>query len=189
MIDNNSEILELFSENMEIIPDENAVYDYNNQNNPISKTLLYGLDEVHEVISKYFEVETLIEPVKFIFKIELDQNLLTITSLDQLNLVNENDFKIIENKFRQLANTIIIPLESGSGYYWEICKVYLNSNKKRFSDSGTVYLGCTMCKDRAWKKPDNQLSKRISEIRTPINRYSYEGSIRITIFPENQYAL
>ncbi|CAG8764010.1 2452_t:CDS:1, partial [Racocetra fulgida] len=116
MIDNNSEILELFSENIEIIPHENTVYDYNNQNNSISKTLLYGLDEVHEVILKNFEIESL-EPDKFIFEIELDQSLLTIVSLDQLNLVNTNDFKIIKSKFHQLANTIIVPLELGSGYY------------------------------------------------------------------------
>ncbi|CAG8549431.1 5867_t:CDS:10, partial [Racocetra persica] len=103
-----------------------------------------------------------------ISKIELDQDLLTIVSFDQLNIIDKHDLKIIENKFRQLANTIIVPLESGSCYYWEIHKIYLNSKNKI---------------------PDNQPPKRISEARTPINRYNCEENIRLTIFPEKQYVL
>ncbi|CAG8738914.1 6402_t:CDS:2, partial [Cetraspora pellucida] len=102
---------------------------------------------------------------------------------------NTNDLKIIKGRFNQLAKILTIPLDSGSGYYWEIRKIWLKSHKKKFIGSATVYISCTMRDDRAWIKPNNQIPKRHSEARAPINRYNCAGKIKLTIVPENKYVL
>ncbi|CAG8544288.1 4975_t:CDS:2, partial [Cetraspora pellucida] len=194
---NISNSIELLSENndfdeefLNTTLDENTedienTYDIRSDNNDI---LLYNLDEVHELINKLFEESEISnESTNFAFEIELEKDLLIATSLDQQNLVNVSDLKAIEKKFYQLAEMLIIPLESGSGYYWEIRKVYLNIKKKVFSGNATIYLGCTMRSDRAWQRSDNQSPKRRSEARAPIERYDCIGSIKLTIVPEQQY--
>ncbi|CAG8500419.1 5461_t:CDS:2, partial [Racocetra fulgida] len=122
--------------------------EHDDQNNNNLEVLIYDLDEVHEIIAKKFEeAEIFSEPIKFILKVELYQDLLDEFSLDQQNLASTTDLKLIEMRFRQLASLLTIPLESGFGYYWEIRKIYLNSKNKKFSGLATAYLGCTMQDD------------------------------------------
>ncbi|CAG8640622.1 8789_t:CDS:2, partial [Cetraspora pellucida] len=138
---------------------------------------------------KFEEAETSDEQLEFTFEVELDQDLLAAVSLDQSNLSSDSDLKTIEKRFCQLANILIVLLESGSEYYWKIRKLYLNSRKKMFSGSATVYLGCTMRDDRAWQRQDGQPPKRRSEVCAPIGRYNCIGNIRLIVIPEQQYAL
>ncbi|CAG8563451.1 4979_t:CDS:2 [Cetraspora pellucida] len=89
-------------------------YDVNNG----SEVIMYDLDEVHEIIAnKFEESEIFNEPIKFILKVKLDQDLLAELLLDQENLINITNLKTIEIRFGQLASILIILLESGSGYY------------------------------------------------------------------------
>ncbi|CAG8812008.1 9502_t:CDS:2, partial [Gigaspora margarita] len=76
----------------------------------------YDLDEVHEVVAKMFEqAEKSNKLANFVFEVELDKDLLDIFDLNQQDLANITDLKIIKQRFQQLANIFIIPLESGSG--------------------------------------------------------------------------
>ncbi|CAG8780992.1 7242_t:CDS:2, partial [Cetraspora pellucida] len=105
------------------------------------KALLYGLNKIYEITSKIFEdAKESNELVKFIFEVELDEDLINTVALTQQDLVNINDLKIVKERFNQLAKILAIPLDSGSGYYWEIRKTWLKN-------------------DRAWKRPNNQLPK------------------------------
>jgi hypothetical protein len=185
-----SESMSFAEEFQEETHDENIVTENDDQNDGGSKVLMYGLDEIHELTAKVFEeAETSDEPVKFTYEIELDQDLLVAVSLDQLNLMDDCNLKVTETRFRQLANTFIVPFESGSGYYWELRKIYLNTKKKTFTGSVTVYLGCTMRDDRTSQRSDSQPPKRKSEARMPIERYKCAGNIKLTIVPEQRYAL
>ncbi|CAG8713106.1 693_t:CDS:2, partial [Cetraspora pellucida] len=164
--------------------------DKNSKDNNNSKILLYDLDEVCEITSKIFEdAKESNKLVKFIFEVELDEDLINTITLTQQDLVNTNDLKIIKGRFNQLAKILIIPLDSGSGYYWEIRKIWLKSHKKKFIGSATVYLSCTMQDDRAWIKPNNQIPKQHSEVRVPINRYNCAEKIKLTIVLDNKYVL
>ncbi|CAG8673067.1 6440_t:CDS:2, partial [Cetraspora pellucida] len=104
---------------------------------------------------------------------DIDNNIGLFSEKDFGNLSGDRDLKTIEKRFCQLANILIVLLESDSGYYWEIRKLYLNSRKKAFSELAT----------------DGQLPKRRSEAHAPISRYNCIGNIRLTIIPEQQYAL
>ncbi|CAG8604814.1 15170_t:CDS:1, partial [Cetraspora pellucida] len=91
-----------------------------------SKVLRYDLDEMQEVTKKIFEeTELLDEVTSFTYEIKIEDDLLAAVSLMPLDLIDK-DLDIIESNFCQLAHTLIVPLESGSNYYWEICKTYLN---------------------------------------------------------------
>ncbi|CAG8832393.1 31772_t:CDS:2, partial [Gigaspora margarita] len=150
--------------------------------------LLYSLDEVEEVISNQFQVaENLNEPVKIAFEIELDSGLIESTLPESwLNIHNPEDIK---KSFYQLISVLILPLEHGSGYYWEVRKVHLNTRKKEFTGCITAYLGCAQREDRKWQRPEDQPIKRRSEARTPIERYNCIGKITLTIDPQQQQVI
>ncbi|CAG8807830.1 40539_t:CDS:2, partial [Gigaspora margarita] len=79
------------------------------------RAFLYDLDEVHEVVAKKFEqAEKSNKLANFVFEVELDKDLLDIFDLNQQDLANITNLKIIKQRFQQLANIFIIPLESGS---------------------------------------------------------------------------
>ncbi|CAG8851100.1 13138_t:CDS:1, partial [Racocetra persica] len=98
---------------------ENKGDEYDNQDDNSLKVLRYDLDEMQEVTAKIFEeAEAQNESIKFVYEIEIDQDILSTVSLTKLDL-DSNDLKTIENRFLQLAYAFIVPLELGSGYYWE----------------------------------------------------------------------
>ncbi|KAF0555590.1 hypothetical protein F8M41_016968 [Gigaspora margarita] len=81
----------------------------------------YSLDKVNEVVAKKFKKAKISDkPASFAFEVELDNDFLAIFNLNQQDLANLTDLKIIKERFQQLAEVFIILLESGSGYYWEI---------------------------------------------------------------------
>ena len=114
--------------------------------------LLYKLNEVYNVISRQFGQATVFnEPVNYTFEIELDAELMDIaSSIPQL----ADDRKAIKDKFRELSKFLIWPIESASGYYWEICNIYLCTRHKQLTHSAKMYLGCMMREDRAWQRPE-----------------------------------
>ena len=87
-----------------------------------------------------------------------------------------SDVKMIKDKFRELSRFLIWPIESGSGYYWEIRKIHLRTRHKQLTHSAIMYLGCTMREDRAWQRPEDQTVIRRSETRAAIKRYNCAGS-------------
>lgn len=118
--------------------------------------VLYTLDEVQELVTKYFQdAECLNEPVKLIFEIELDSNLIKSVFSDQykfwLNTNTHDDMVTIKRNFHQLANILLLPLELGSSYYWEIRNVHFNIKKEKLTGCATIYLGCAQHEDRKWK--------------------------------------
>ncbi|CAB4442174.1 unnamed protein product [Rhizophagus irregularis] len=125
----------------------NNVNDSNNANNE-TDGLLYGLDEIQKIISKQFQGA---ENLKF-----------------QPNTCN---LTTIKENFHQLVNILTLPIEYGSGYYWEIRQMHLVTRKKEFTGCAMVYLGCIQREDRKWKRPQNTPVKRRSEAHAAINRY------------------
>jgi hypothetical protein len=115
--------------------------------------------------------------VEYTFEIELDAELVEMASAVQLT----NDEKTIKDKFREISKYLIWPIESGSGYYWEIRNIRLCTRHKQLTYSAIIYLGCTMRDDRAWQRPEDQPVKRRSEARAPITRYSCAGNIKLFI--------
>ncbi|CAG8812934.1 3744_t:CDS:1, partial [Racocetra fulgida] len=108
------------------------------------------------------------EPVKFVFKIELDSGLLNAVKLGQDLETNLLNLEKIKSSFAQLTKILTLPLESGSGYYWRGLNLYLNQKKKEFIGCATAYLQCASREDRKWQRPDNQDIKRRSEARAAI---------------------
>jgi hypothetical protein len=120
------------------------------------------------------------ESTRLAFEVELDLQLMECVSLDESSS-QKFDRKTTTSNVRKLAKVLLVPLEYGSGYYWEIRNVYLNINNGKFSGSATVYLGCTQREDREWQRPTDQPLKRKSEIRTPIPRFNCMGNVTFTI--------
>ncbi|CAG8541272.1 23481_t:CDS:2 [Dentiscutata erythropus] len=160
-----------------------------NENDNING-LLYTLDEVQELVAKQFrDLEDSDEPVKLIFEIELDSRLVENIFLNRESQFDAQDLKAIRESFHQLANVLLLLFEYGSGYYWEVRKIYLNTSKKELAGCATVYLGCTQREDRQWQRPENTPVKRKSEIRPQINRYACMGNMIFTIDPQKQRAI
>jgi len=147
---------------------------------------LYEINEVYDVISQAFEeARSSEEPVECTFEIELDAELMEIASaVEQFS-----DVKMIKDKFRELSRFLIWPIESGSGYYWEIRKIHLRTRHKQLTHSAIMYLGCTMREDRAWQRPEDQTVIRRSETRAAIKRYNCAGSIKLSIDVANRRAV
>ncbi|CAG8761934.1 10068_t:CDS:1, partial [Racocetra fulgida] len=105
--------------------------EYNSNNNMLSCCL----DEVENFVTIQFQnAELSDEPTKFEFEIELDLELLDIIKLGQ-NFKNEPlDLKNIKDNFLQLIKILILLLESGSEYYWNVYKLCLNLKKKNLQD-------------------------------------------------------
>ena len=163
----------------------NNVNDSNNVNNE-TDGLLYGLDEVQEIISKQFQdAESLSKPMKIGFEIELDSRLVESTFPEFQP--NACDLTTIKENFRQLVNILTLPIEYGSGY-WDSANASCYK-KKEFTGCATVHLGCTQWDDRKWQRPENIPVKRRSEARAPINRYACMGNIILTINPQKQLVL
>jgi len=123
-------------------PEENIDGTNNNQDGDVDG-FCYSLNEVQEYVERQFhDAETLGEPTRLAFEIELESELLADVALDQENLQSLDQKKIKEN-FKELTRVLLVHLEAGSGYYWESRILHLNSRKKEFSGCATAYLRCT----------------------------------------------
>ncbi|KAF0557204.1 hypothetical protein F8M41_013730 [Gigaspora margarita] len=61
----------------------------------------YSLDKINEVVAKKFEkTKTSDKPASFAFEVELDNNFLAIFDLNQQDLANLTDLKIIKERFQ-----------------------------------------------------------------------------------------
>jgi hypothetical protein len=152
--------------------------------------LLYCMDEVEELVARQFrEAEQEERPAKLHFEIELDSMLLEDISFPENLQSNSLDLAKIRTSFQQLTEILVLPLEAGSKYYWEIRKLCLNSRKKQFSGCATAYLQCTSRDDRSCQRPENKPVKRRSEIRVPIKRFPCAGKISVIMDPQQQKAI
>ncbi|GET03347.1 hypothetical protein GLOIN_2v1847703 [Rhizophagus clarus] len=107
-------------------------YDNDNVNeyNDDADGLLYSLSEVQEIISKQFQrAEELNEPAKLAFEIKLDSRLVECIFPEYQPDIC--DLETINKNFQQLVNVLILPLEYGSGYYWEMRQIHLITRKKQ----------------------------------------------------------
>ncbi|CAG8686148.1 4357_t:CDS:2, partial [Racocetra fulgida] len=100
---------------------------------------------------------------------EIEKNI-TTTQDDEYNDLDLEDgsldLKKVKESFAQLTKILILPLESGSGYYWNIHKLCLNLKRKAFTGCATAYLYCASCDDQIWQRQDNQEVKRGFKILT-----------------------
>ncbi|CAG8554401.1 15359_t:CDS:2 [Cetraspora pellucida] len=103
--DNFEQILEAIE-----IEEHNIPGDENDDNNN-SKALSYCMDE---------NAESSEESTKFALEIKLDSKLLNSVELDQNIETDLLDLNKIKNSFIQLVKTLILSLETGSRYYWNI---------------------------------------------------------------------
>jgi len=84
---------------------------------------------VQEIISKRFQdAESLSKPVKIGFELELDSR--PVESTFPEFKPDTCDLTTIKENFRQLVNILALPIEYGSGYYWEIRKFILLQEKR-----------------------------------------------------------
>ncbi|CAG8833903.1 22781_t:CDS:2, partial [Racocetra persica] len=117
--------------------------------------LLYNLDEVEELISNRFQdAEKSNKSVKVFFEIELDSDL--IESIFPESWLDIHDFKTIKGSFHQLIRVVVLLLEYGSCYYWNISKIYPNKRMNKFTGCVTTYLECAQCNNRDWQRSNNQ---------------------------------
>jgi hypothetical protein len=99
------------------------------------------LEKIQDIISKRFQdAEDLNESLIFAFEIELDSRL--VECIFPEFQPNVCDLGKIKKNFHQLVNIFILPLGDGSGYYWEVWDIHLNTGKKMFMGCATAYLRC-----------------------------------------------
>ncbi|CAG8627588.1 9473_t:CDS:1, partial [Paraglomus occultum] len=117
--------------------------------------VIYELAELEEIFARYFT------EVNFSKTFELEDEL-----IDNFNADCDTTE---EDKFCNIIYFFLLPIEAGSRYYWEIRKFYCHQNN---TGQATVYLDCTQRMNRKPTRPKNRPTKRISEARPPIERYS-----------------
>jgi hypothetical protein len=183
--------LVLLSESSLQLADEEALPEAHIPYDTDSGGFLYNLDEMQEEVRRQFqEAESLGEPTTLTIEVELDSHIMESISFDKSNVESgEVEEKTIKDEVRQLAKILLLPLEYGSQYYWEIRNVHLNSRNSQFTGCAAVYLGCTQREGREWQRPQNQPVKRRSEVRPPIPRFNCMGSITLTLDIWHQHAL
>ncbi|KAF0552451.1 hypothetical protein F8M41_021769 [Gigaspora margarita] len=96
-----------------------------------SDELLYNIYDIEELINvKFRDSEEKDEPVKFSVIVNLERELVNekIMSLE----IDQNE----DTEFREVINTLLLPLQAGSKYYWELRNLYIN--KKNNQPTGEV---------------------------------------------------
>ncbi|CAG8752075.1 15958_t:CDS:2 [Gigaspora margarita] len=131
--------------------------------------VLYELAELEELVAMYFINKEKDPEIKFSKMFEFEDEL-----IDNFQVLNSD----AEFKIRKLCPFFLMPIESRYHYYWEIRKIYVHKNNL---EKASIYLGCAQREDRKHKCLPNQLVKRISKIRPPINQYSCKENIVIHI--------
>jgi hypothetical protein len=163
-------------------------HDSSDEDDNDANMLSYCMDEVERFIAIQFQnAEISEEPTKFAFEIELDSGLLDMVEIGQDLETSSLDLEKIKDSFAQLTKVLILPLESGSGYYWKVGRLFLNFKRKEFTGCATAYLECASREDRS-QKPSNYEVKRRSEARTAIQRFPCKGKIIINIDTQLQCA-
>ncbi|CAG8656064.1 12715_t:CDS:1, partial [Racocetra fulgida] len=112
------QLIETLNKNNNDIQGDNNIQDSDDNIN----CLLYSLDKVYKFIANQFQnAESLNELVKLSFEIKLKSNFVNSIFPNQQEFLSSTfDPEKIKKKFTQLANILLMPLESGSGYYWEL---------------------------------------------------------------------
>ncbi|CAG8489675.1 2984_t:CDS:2, partial [Cetraspora pellucida] len=144
--------------------------------------LIYNLSGLEELIAIKFRDEELNANVKFTVTVDIEK---VIIDNDALSLESGQDMET--KKFHAIAKTLLIPLQEGSGYYWEIRNLYPNIKDGQYIGCATARLCCTQrlepaeifVNNREYKNPNNQPAQCISEAQPAIQRFLCEGVIKI----------
>ncbi|CAG8522783.1 14992_t:CDS:2, partial [Cetraspora pellucida] len=136
--------------------------------------LSYDLCDLEDaVLTNFRDSEDKNAEVEFSIIIKIEKELVNEV------LSSEFDHNKEVEKFHNIVNVLVMPLQAGSGYYWELQKLYINKKNGQYIGCATANLGCTQRLDRQYKSPDNRPTKRVSEARPAIERYPCNGSITI----------
>ncbi|CAG8803724.1 26859_t:CDS:2 [Gigaspora margarita] len=150
------------NENIQSLPlNENNSVDVDSIENS-SNDLLYNIHDIEELINiKFGDSKEKDEPVKFSVIVKLKRELV------HERIMSPEADQHEDAEFHKVINTLLLPLQAGSGYYWEL-------------RCATAHLECTQRIDRQHKCQDDQPIKRVREVPT-IERYPCDGNIVVKI--------
>ncbi|CAG8578919.1 6817_t:CDS:1 [Cetraspora pellucida] len=155
--------------------DESDETGIDNENN--EDELFYDFGDLEELVSVNFkDSEEKNNHVKFSIKVKIEREL-----VNENILLPEFDQNEEAEKFHKIINIMIVPLQTESGYYWELQYLYVNKKNGQYIGCATAHLGCTQKLERKYKKPDEQPVKRVSEVHSAIECYPCHGTITIKI--------
>jgi hypothetical protein len=142
-----------------------------------NEELIYELGDLEELVAVHFQEEEGEEHshVQFSVTIELSDELVEMS----LHEIDQNN--ISQNTFHRIVNTLVILIEAGSKYYWELNKLYINTKDDQSCGCASAYLFCSQRIERQHKHPCDQPVQRISEVRPAIERFPCNGKIKINI--------
>ncbi|CAG8527348.1 11273_t:CDS:1, partial [Cetraspora pellucida] len=95
--------------------------------------------------------------------------------MPEFNQDNESE------NFRKIIDVLVMPLQTGSEYYWKHQNLYINKKNSQYIGCAMAHLGCTQKLERKYTKSNEQLIKRVSEVRPAIECYLCNGTITIKI--------
>ena len=147
------------------------------ENDGENEELIYDLGDLEELVALRFQGEDGEENdhVQFSVMIELNDELveMPLNEMDQNNISND--------VFHRIVNTLIILIEAGSKYYWELNKLYINTKADQPYGCASAYLSCSQRIERQHKRLSDQPVQRISELRPGIEQFPCNGKIKINI--------
>jgi len=148
-----------------------------------NEELIYELGDLEELVAVHFQQEEGEEDnhVQFSVLIELSDELVEMP----LHEIDQNN--INQDTFHRIVNTLVVLIEAGSKYYWELNKLYINT---KAYGCASAYLSCSQRIERQHKRLCDQPVQRISEVRPAVERFSCNGKININLnIPSRQVKL
>ncbi|CAG8552935.1 12819_t:CDS:1 [Cetraspora pellucida] len=102
--------IEIPSSNIDVeVPNPSLLFE-------IEDAFLYNICDLDELIAtKFKDNKELDDSVEFSVIVELESEL-----VNDKNISLEFNQQIEEKKFRNIVKSLLIPIQSGSGYYWEL---------------------------------------------------------------------
>ncbi|CAG8527683.1 3813_t:CDS:2 [Racocetra fulgida] len=134
----------------------------------------FNLKDLENLVSNCFENTDENDQVNFSGTFKFDDEL-----IDYLSSKNQESDE--EKIYHNIAEFLLLPIESGSHYYWELRKIYVHKKNNQLVGEATVHLGCVQREDLKRSRPDSKIVKKIVEARAPIERYSCGESIKLNI--------
>ncbi|KAF0348189.1 hypothetical protein F8M41_015570 [Gigaspora margarita] len=115
-----------------------------------SDDLLYNIHDIEELINiKFGDREEKDEPVKFSVIVKLERELV------HEEIISSEADQHEDAEFHEVINTLLLLLQAGSGYYWELRNLYINKKNNQSTGCATAHLGCTQRINRQYKRQDN----------------------------------
>ena len=128
-----------------------------------NEELIYELDDLEELVATRFQDYEENGHIEFSVTIELSDEFVEGALSNEIDRNN-----VSKEGFRHIIDTLLISIQAGSQYYWELKRLYLNT---KADGCAGAYLYCSQRIERQHKRPDDQPVKRISEARPAIERF------------------